>query len=123
MSTPSEDFTPPPADGATGDVMQAHSRIWRHVQVAVKRHADWLANDRDEREVLIQAARLELWRIDASRCDVTNPEDVDCLRKKLRRAMSKEAKANFRGRHARSDVVPLDLVKELRRRGEDSAEE
>ena len=123
MSTPSEAFTPPPAEGATGDVMQAYSRIWRHVQIAVERHADWLANDRDEREVLIQAARLELWRIDASRCDVTDPEDVARLRDRLRKAMSKEAKANFRGRHARSDVVPLDLVKELRGRGEDSEEE
>jgi len=88
----------------------------------VERHADWLANDRDEREVLIQAARLELWRIDASRCDVTNPEDVTCLRDRLRKAMSKEAKANFYGRYARSGVVPLDLVKELGG-GEDSEDE
>ena len=123
MSTPSEEFTPPPADGATGDVMQAYSRIWRHVQDAVERHADWLVTDRDEREELIQAARLESWRIDASRCDVTNPKDVAYLKGILRKEMSNVAVASFHGRHARSDVVPLDLVKELGGGGEDSAEE
>jgi hypothetical protein len=35
MSTPPEAFTLPPAEGATGDVMQAYSRIWRHVQAAL----------------------------------------------------------------------------------------
>ena len=123
MTIPAEFFTPPPADGAPGDAMQSYSRIWRHVQVAVERHADWLANDRDEREELVQAARLELWRIDPSRCDVTNREDVNYLRAILRKRMSTVATASFHGRNARSDVVPLDLVKELKCEEEESAEE
>ena len=45
------------------------------------------------------------------------------MREILRKEMRKVAKANFYGRYARSVVVPLDLVKELRGRGEDSAEE
>lgn len=123
MSTPPEDFTPPPEGGDTGDVMQAHSRIWRHVRDGVERYAERLANDGDELAELIQAARVELWRIDASRCDLTNPDDVTRLRGKLREAMSKEAKTSFHRRHARSDVVPPDIRKELGGEGEDMAEE
>ena len=110
-----EAFTPPPADGATGDVMmQADSRIWRLVQASVHRTADRLSNDRDQREELIQAARLELWRIDASRCDFTDPRELSYLRGILSKEMSNVAEANFRGRNARTDVVPPELAKALK---------
>ena len=112
MSSP-EAFTPPPQAGATGDVMQAYARIWRHVQVAVERHVRELTTDYDEREELMQAARLELWRIEPSRCDVTNREDVLYLRALLKRHIGGVATKKFGGKNARSDSVPLDLVKQL----------
>ena len=119
MGTPSEslphDFTPPPAEGATGDVMGAYSKIWRCVQAAVEREAYRLGDDHDEREELIQVARLELWRIDPSRCDITDPRDVAFLKGMLRKGMS-DAAAKLRGENSRSEEVPADLLKQLRMR-------
>lgn len=84
-------FTPPPNTNATGDVLQAHARVWRHVQHAVESCAQALTTDPDEREDLIQEARVELWRIDASRCDLRNREDVVYLRRMLTNRMCKLA--------------------------------
>lgn len=84
-------FTPPPDTDATGDAMQAFARVWRYVQSAVERHARELTEDRDEREDLIQEARVELWRIDASRCDLQSAEDLQYLRRALRNRMRRAA--------------------------------
>ena len=62
-----KDFTPPPEDGATGDVMQAHAKVWPYLQAPVELCARELTKDRFKRRELIQEGRLELWRIDATR--------------------------------------------------------
>lgn len=84
-------FTPPPSTNATGDAMQAFARVWRHVQSAVERYARDLTDDRDEREDLIQEARVELWRIDASRCDLRSAKDLQYLRRALKNRMRRAA--------------------------------
>lgn len=91
MARTAKAFTTPPNTKATGDVMQAHARVWRHVQHAVESCARALTTDRDEREDLIQEAHVELWRIDASRCDLHNPEDLRYLRRVLTNRMCKLA--------------------------------
>lgn len=109
MSPTEEHFTPPPDTNATGDAMQAYARVWRYVQYAVERYARSLTEDRDEREDLIQEARVELWRIDPSRCDLQNRNDVDYLRRMLRNCMRDLAKK----RVVRAESVPASVVKEL----------
>ena len=108
---------------AAEDVMYAQARIWRHVQPGVERHAHILARDRDERDELIQAARLELWRIDPSRCDVTNRDDVAYLREMPKHNMSREAAARSRAESAGVDYVPLDIASQLRAPDGHSAED
>ena len=88
-----EFFTPPPDTDATGDVMQSQARVWRHVQPAVERCAYSLTDDRDEREDLIQEARIELWRIDPSRCNLQSGDDVRYLASVLMRHMRNFASA------------------------------
>ena len=83
MMDTAESFTPPPEAGATGDVMQWYSKVWPHVQVAVEFCARDLASDREEREELVQEGRLELWRPDASKCDIRSREDLLYLRAML----------------------------------------
>lgn len=46
-------------------------------------NARLLTKDRDERQDLIQEARLALWQVDASRCDIRNRAEVRYLRKLL----------------------------------------
>lgn len=91
MTESPEFFTPPPDTNATGDVMQSHARVWRHVQCAVERCARSLTDDRDEQEDLIQEARVELWRIDPSRCNLRSVDDLRYLRKVVTRHMRKVA--------------------------------
>jgi len=123
MSAHPEEFTPPPAAGATGDTMEAYARVWRRMQAGVERHASSVANDRDEREELMQAARVKLWQLDASRCDVSNAEDVAYLRRALKNEMNRVSAANFAGRAGRGDLVPSDLARALRGLNRDSAAE
>ena len=103
MARTAKAFTPPPNTSATGDVMQAHARVWRHVQCAVESCARALTRDRDEREDLIQEAHVELWRIDASRCDLRNREDLRYLRRMLTNHMCKLAALEAR---RQGDVKP-----------------
>ena len=83
------------------------------IHAEVERHAREIATHRNERETLIQAARLKLWRIGRSRCDVTNPEEVLYLLRCSRGHISSEAAARFRTQNAGGDYVPLDLVKQF----------
>jgi len=86
-----ESFTPPPDTSATGDVMQSYGHVWRRVELAVERCARSLTEDRDERDDLIQEARVELWRIDPSRCNPQSADDVRYLARVLMRHMRKVA--------------------------------
>lgn len=96
MPSTLEQFTPPPDTNATGDVMQAYAHVWRRVQFAVEQYARSLTADRDEREDLIQEARVELWRMDASRCDLGNRDELFYLRRRLIHHMLKVAKKSLR---------------------------
>ena len=113
-------FTPPPNTSATGDAMQACARGWRHVQTAVERHARELTGDLDERDDLIQEARVELWRMDASRCDLRSARDLQYLRRALANHMR-----NVAGLSARrmDDVTPgqgLDCSLDTERRAREA---
>lgn len=109
-----EPFTPPPDTDATGDVMQANTKVWLHVQVMVELCAEELApTDRERQVELIQEARVVLWRMDASRCDIRSLEDLKVLRTMLGTAMGKEAKRLRRQDKERGEGVPEDLVKRL----------
>ena len=108
-----ESFTPPPEAGATGDVMEAYTRVWPHLQVEVERCARKITKDRDERDDLIQEARLELWRVDASRCDLRSMDDLLYLRAMLTKHMKKVAVSRGLVKEAPSESVPEDVVKTL----------
>lgn len=111
-----EDFdahTPPPANGATGDVMQAYTKVWPHLRMTVEHTARELTKDRDEQNDLIQEARVALWQIDASRCDVRNREDLLYVRKVLKQHMKKVATAMGLVLEVSSSTVPEDVMKRL----------
>ena len=108
-----ESFTPPPEGGATGDVMQAYTRVWPHLQVEVERYARTMTKDRDERDDLIQEARRELLRIDASRCDLRSLDDLLYLRARLTKHMRRVAVSQGLVMETPSESVPEDVVKNL----------
>ena len=106
----SEEFTVPPASGATGEVTEAYARVWRRVGPLVRLCAMSVARNRNEREELIQEARVKLWEMGAARCDITDPADLRLTVGMLMNHMRREA---ARRKDDADFVVPPDLVKEL----------
>ena len=108
-----EEFTPPPESGATGEVTEAYARIWRRLGPFVTLGARSLARDRNEREELIQEARVKLWEIGSSRCDITDRGDVRVIQRILMNHMRKVARMRLNDGGDERDTVPPDLIKGL----------
>ena len=103
-----EQFTPPPEMGETGDVRDANGRVWPLVKLAVEIRARELGRTGEERRELIQEARLAMWTLDASRCDLSDRDQLEAFQRRLLNSMRWHApKLRPEGtRHA----VPDDLV-------------
>ena len=106
-------LTPPPEDGAAGDVMQAYARVWPYVEAAVEYTAREVAKDRDNRKELVQLAKVELWNQDASRCNIRSRDDLDYLRKVLSAFVKKKAAGKRVVVDTPSEIVPDDLKDRL----------
>lgn len=113
MSGDSELFTLPPVSGATGDVLEAYTRVWRRVAITVELDARDLSQSRVERAELLQEARLRLWKIEPSRCDITEPQDVRYIHSILYNHMRKVLAKKRKEEDKFVDLVPPDLAREL----------
>ena len=115
MTEKNNGFTPPPERGPTGEVMEgAHTRVWRYVQVSVELTAREFGRDREERDLLVQAAHLELSGMDPTSCDVENEEDLMYLRGALRKHMRRQIREIRRANRTPSEEVPVDVARRLR---------
>lgn len=112
MHTP-DPCTPPPDTDSTGDVRHAFAKVWPYLQATVEFYARSLTADRDEREDLIQEGRAELWRTDASRCEIRSRHDLAYLRTKLTRHVRKVAVSKGLVGETAAEWVPDDLKRRL----------
>ena len=97
--------------------MQAHAKVWEHVEVMAECCAEELAPaDQERQRELVQDARLALMRIDPSRCDIRSIDDLKVLRTMLGRAMSKSLKKlKLEDRRRGFGRVPEELRRRLSR--------
>ena len=67
----------------TGDASRAVESAWPIFEAKLTRKAERMADDQDQREDLLQEARIKLWKVDSTRFDLYDLDDVQYLQKIL----------------------------------------
>jgi DNA-directed RNA polymerase specialized sigma24 family protein len=67
----------------TGDARRAVESSWPLFEPMLTRMAERMTADQDERDDLVEEARIKLWKADPTRFDLRDPVDVRYLQKIL----------------------------------------
>ena len=87
----------------TTEAMLIFSLAWPLFESRVERYARRLSDVRDEREDLVQEAKITLWKCDPSAFDFLVPDDVGYLR----RAMLNRMRNAYRKKHPVEKVIDM----------------